>query len=468
MKSKLFALMLASLSSGAFALTIDEYVNQVTGGNDSAVASDLSSKGAMKRKGEGSLPFATNFYFNGQYSDDQRLTSAPTFQGNGTRVTRYDLGFSQRFRFGLDASAGYVQQQTKLIGVDKGFVRFYDYYDQMFQVNLTAQLWRNWMGKESRALETSQVESAKALSYREEFNLRVLESDARVAYWNLVQARANVDVQKAAVERSDKIRISNKSKFERQLTDKIDLLQSVANLDYRELQLKQAYQDLSRVSRAFNVLRGVEGDVVESDVTSMNNAALIDSLEVPVKGELRADVKAMLSQSLAERAQSDAASELSRPKLEVFATLSTNGKDKLWSTSYNQSMSTGYTNNAVGVRFTAPLDFELLSNNKEGRSMEARAADLRYRRKTFEVDREWVDTLTRYNDAKERLSLARKIEEAQKAKTQHERNRLAQGLTTTFQSLTFEQEYADSQLNRLRAETELLSLHARLRLFANK
>ncbi len=469
MRSKIVAALgVTILSLEASALTVNEYITQVTGQNDSAIASDLTSRGALMRKGEGSLPFVTNYYLNGSYVDDQRLTGAPTFQGKDTRSTRYETGFSQKFRFGMDASLGYVQQQTRVFGINPALVRFYDYYDQAFQLNLTQSLWRNWLGKESVAQERASVENAKALSYREEFNLRVLESDARVAYWNFVQALTNVEIQKEAVARAEKIRATNKSKVDRQLTDKIDFLQSDANFEFRQLQLKQAYQDLSRMARTFNLLRGVEGDQVEGTLTSETNRYEIDKLTVPVKGEMRADVKAILAQSLAERAVSESAYELSKPKLEVFAQLSSNGKDRNWSTSYNQANSNVYMNNAVGVRFLAPLDFELLKQNKEGRGLEARAADLRFKRKTFEVDREWVDTLTRFNDARDRLDLARKIESAQKAKTAHERNRLAQGLTTTFQSLTFEQEYADSQLNRLRAETDVLSLHARLRLFANQ
>jgi outer membrane protein TolC len=469
MRSKIVtAMAVTAMSLQASALTLSEYITQVTGQNDSAVASDLTSRGAMMRKGEGSIPFATNYYFNGSYLDDQRLTGAPSFQGRDTRSTRYETGFSQKFRFGMDASIGYVQQQTRVYGVNPAIVRFYDFYDQAFQLNLTQSLWRNWLGKESVAQEKASVENAKALSYREEFNLRVLESDARVSYWNLVQALANVEIQKEAVARSEKILASNKSKFDRQLTDKIDFLQSDANLQFRQLQLKQAYQDLSRMARTFNLLRGVEGDKVEGTLTSETNKNEIDKLTIPTKGEMRADVKAILAQSLAERAVTESSYELSKPKLEVFAQLSSNGKDRTWSTAYNQANSNTFTNNAVGVRFLAPLDFELLKQNKEGRSLEARAADLRFKRKAFEVDREWVDTLTRYNDARDRLDLARKIESAQKAKTAHERNRLSQGLTTTFQSLNFEQEFADSQLSRLRAETEVLSLHARLRLFANQ
>lgn len=467
MHVKLTLLGLVLTLGSAHALTLDEYIKQVTGDNDGAKAAQLSADGALLRQSEGSLPFTTNVFFNADYADDQRLTGAPAFQGTGTRTKRFEGGLSQKFRFGLDASLGYLHQQTKINGVDS-IVAFSDFNDQQFQLKLNQSLWRNGFGSEARALEKAQVEQARALSFREQFNLRLLEADARVAYWNLLQAKANVAVQKEAVERSGKIRDTNKRKTDLRLTDRIDFLQSTANFQFRELQLRQAEQELARVSRTFNSLRGKEGDQVEDDLASIVTKMEIQRLTTPAKGEMREDVKAILAQSLAERAQAEAAAELNRPKLDVFATLSTNGKANNWSRAYHQVNTDVYTQNAVGLRFTAPLDVGLLNDNKSGRRMEAQAADLRYKRKVFEVDREWDDTLTRYNDARTRLELVRQIEEAQKAKTLHERNRLAQGLTTTFQSLTFEQDYADAQLERLRLETEILALHARLRLFANK
>jgi outer membrane protein TolC len=446
---------------------LEQYIQQVTGENDGARASELSAQGSLLRQGEGSLPFTTHAFFNADYSDDQRLTGAPAFQGTSTRSQRIEGGLSQKFRFGLDASVGYLHQKVKLSGVSN-IVAFSDYNDQQFQLKLSQSLWRNGLGSEARALEKVQVEQARALSSRERFNLRLLETDARVSYWNLLQAKANVVVQREAVVRAGKIRETNQRKSDLRLTDRIDLLQATANFQFRELQLRQAEQELARVARAFNNLRGKDGDQVEEDLASIVTKIEIARLAAPVKGEMREDVKAMLSQSLAERAQAEAAAELNRPKLDVFATLSTNGKADNWSRAYHQVNTDVYTQNAVGLRFTAPLDVGLLNDNKAGRRMEAQAADLRYKRKAFEVDREWDDTLTRYNDARARLELTRQIEEAQKAKTMHERNRLAQGLTTTFQSLTFEQDYADAQLNRLRVETEILTLHARLRLFATK
>ncbi len=137
MLNRFLALVLVAVCMNAQALTLSEYVKQVTGQNDSAVASDLTSRGALLRSGEGSLPFATNLYFNGDYVDDQRLTAAPAFQGSGTRVNRYEAGFSQKFRFGMDASLGYLQQKTVLQGVNKQLVRFYDYYDDTCQLKLT-------------------------------------------------------------------------------------------------------------------------------------------------------------------------------------------------------------------------------------------------------------------------------------------------------------------------------------------
>ena len=90
MHVKLALLGLVLTLGSAHALTLDEYIQQVTGENDGARASDLSAQGSLLRQGEGSLPFATSAFFNADYSDDQRLTGAPAFQGTGTRTQRIE------------------------------------------------------------------------------------------------------------------------------------------------------------------------------------------------------------------------------------------------------------------------------------------------------------------------------------------------------------------------------------------
>ena len=54
----------------------------------------------------------------------------------------------------------------------------------------------------------------------------------------------------------------------------------------------------------------------------------------------------------------------------------------------------------------------------------------------------------------------------QKEKLEYEKYRFELGRTTTYQVLTFEQDYAQALISRLMIEREILSLHAQLKTYA--
>ena len=77
-----------------------------------------------------------------------------------------------------------------------------------------------------------------------------------------------------------------------------------------------------------------------------------------------------------------------------------------------------------------------------------------------------MDLLAQLTEGKRKLDLARKIETVQKNKLDLERDRHKRGRTTTYQVLLFEQDFASSQLSRIRAEAELLRILAQMKTFS--
>jgi outer membrane protein TolC len=56
----------------------------------------------------------------------------------------------------------------------------------------------------------------------------------------------------------------------------------------------------------------------------------------------------------------------------------------------------------------------------------------------------------------------------QREKFEHERERLLRGRTTTYQAISFEQDYANTQLLRLRTQAEVLQTIAQMKAFREK
>lgn len=120
----------------------------------------------------------------------------------------------------------------------------------------------------------------------------------------------------------------------------------------------------------------------------------------------------------------------------------------------------------IGVRFTTPLDFGSLADYRDSYQREKVASEMRMKRKTFEVEREWEILTERFDNFKQRLLLTQKLEKVQERKLHAEKRRYNQGRTTTFQVLQFEQDYANAQLLKLRNERELITVYNQIMLFA--
>ncbi|HEX4924438.1 MAG TPA: TolC family protein, partial [Bdellovibrionales bacterium] len=159
-------------------------------------------------------------------------------------------------------------------------------------------------------------------------------------------------------------------------------------------------------------------------------------------------------------------SEKNQPTLDVYAQLARNALTADQSEAISKSTDPAHQGTTVGVRFNMPVDIGAWSDVKSGYEQQAAAAELRWQRRLFEQEKERKDLRFRVTETKKRLKLAQQLEAATKAKYDYERERHGRGRTTTFMVLQFEQELALAQLNRLRIQTEMLSLISQMKLYA--
>jgi outer membrane protein TolC len=117
------------------------------------------------------------------------------------------------------------------------------------------------------------------------------------------------------------------------------------------------------------------------------------------------------------------------------------------------------------VKLTVPLDFGVVTDIRDGYRAQAMAQDYLANKARFDLEQDWQDLRERYREAIDQLQVARELEKVQDEKIVNERNRFQTGRTTSFQVLQFEDNFFDSQLNRLRIENQILSLRATARLY---
>lgn len=448
----------------SWGMDLEAFLNEVKGKHKGYKALETSAKAKDLRKDEARLFFKPSFFLNGEYYDDQRPTNAPAFQGTQTLRHTLRSGFSQNLRLGTKASVSYNVLKTQINGTQGNFLPNKKFFDVAPQIEVSQSLWRNFLGSEFEASEKAQLAQVEAARFSDQFSFKQLIMQAENAYWRLYFAQTSLKVQKESLERAKRLRDWNAERVRNNLVDEADLLQAEANLQSREIEYQDTITEIASALKEFNSYRESEGDVSlqgepEENATDILNANL------PKKMKLREDVIVQLANQKAARANAELGTQRNRPNLELYGSYSINGRDAQYSDAYDQAATATKPFSIVGVRFTTPLDLGSMNDYKKAYAQEVTAAELSYKRKLFEVEKEWEILTERFVNFKTRLKLSQKMVTLQEKKLQKEKQRYNQGRTTTFQVLQFEQDFANAQLLKLRYERELLTVYNQIKLF---
>jgi outer membrane protein TolC len=460
----IFLTLLLSLNCSANELTLEQFLKQVEDKNQTVNASKISSDAAVKRKDEKRLLFTPSVFAQAQTAVDKKATTVVSMMGDKTDNTTISTGLMQQFDFGLKGKLSYSLSHTILHHATA--LNPNDFNESALGLELTHSLWRNLWGSENKAQADLIEGQSEIQKYSENFKIKNILTKAEALYWGLSQMRKIVAVQKENLERAHKIKSWAQGRVNSGLGEKSDLLQADANVKFREFELKSATQDQKNLERTFNTLRGDDSTVVAEPLTPVDNAQ-IKSLGLPARAEMRDDTKIAREVQKISKANATLSIERNKPTLEVYGTYVLNGRDATRSKAIDKAIQNDYATEAIGIRFNTPLDVFNLKNNIDGYKNDQIAAELNFKQKLFDENQEWNDLSTKFEDAKTKLFLAEKMEEAQKVKVINERDRLTKGRTVTFQVLNFEQDYAQSELLKIKSETDVLNLYTQLKIFSD-
>ncbi len=450
----------------ASALTLEDYLKEVREKNRGVVALISSSEAKKLRQDEGGLFFKPSFFLTGEYYDDRRPTNAPSFQGTQTLRHTLRTGLGQNLRTGTKLALSYNIYKTQINGASATVIPNNQFFDLAPQIEITQSLWRNFLGSEFEATEKVQNAQAEAQRFSDLFNYKQLMINAENAYWRLYVAQTSLKVQAESLERAKKLRDWNARRFSSNLIDESDLVQAEANLQSREIEYQDTLTEIQSAAREFNAAREVEGEVVNLEGTKGKDSSYILDASLPTKMKIREDVRVQLANQKIASANAELGIQRNRPNLELYGTYSLNGRDKQYSNAYDQAVTATRPFSIIGVRFTTPLDVMSLNDYKKAYAQEKVASELSYKRKVYEVDRDYEILHERFDNFKKRLKLAQKMVQVQERKLLSEKARYNQGRTTTFQVLQFEQDFANAQLLKIRFERELILVYNQLKLFS--
>ncbi|MFM8269682.1 MAG: TolC family protein, partial [Pseudomonadota bacterium] len=339
-----------------------------------------------------------------------------------------------------------------------------NFYEAKPVLELNQSLWKNGLGSETRSNVQIAESGAKAQGYADSFKLKAALAEAEGMFWRLAISRQVVKVQKESLERAERLKDWNRKRVRTGLGDRSDELQAEANLQVRTLEYQTALNEVRSAGLAFNSLRGIQNEKVEDELPAITRTTT-ENLKPKEKSGMRLDVKAAQELTKVAEAQAQIGKERNSPTLDLFGTLATNGRTDQWNSSVSDSFRTRFPTFTVGLKFQTALDVGQVLDNQRAYTAEKKAAELTYRRKAFEEERDYQDLKKKFEETKERLKLCFGIEEVQEKKLAREKERLKLGRSVTYQVVMFEQDFASAELLRLKTQGELLGLVTQLNLF---
>jgi outer membrane protein TolC len=459
----LLILMAFPESPRAETLSLESYLGQVSEDSHGAKASQAQIEGTSLTAKEGGLATMSRLNFQGSFTDDQRQFPNP-FQTT-TRSRAIGLGFEKQFSFGLASKVSYNIASLNY-GTASAFLR--DYLGAQTQVDLTQSLWRNAWGKETRASAELSEASSLAAEFGERFKLKQLLAQAENAYYRLAIANESVKLERELLDRSKKILEWTEKRVKNHLSDRIDLLQTRSAFQFRSISLKAAEQEWLSARIGFNQYRSKASDeVLEEPVLAPTERIL--SLEVPTRAPETLDVKAARESERVTRASNELSLQKVQPDLAVFANAGFNGIDfQGQSGATTRALTAQHPIYTAGVRLNFALDLSETAAIRAGRAKQQLAAEHLTRQKEIESEALFRDLSLKFSEARQRLRMADELVAMQKEKLEYEKYRFGLGRTTTYQVLTFEQDYAQALISRLRIESEILALHSQLKTFTRE
>lgn len=451
MKLVVVALLLST--SNVFAQSnLNSYLEEVKKFNPQYKSTLQASEGAKLRATEGTLLILPELSIDVSRTVDETEPTAP--MGDKNTYELYSLGISQNTTFGLAGKLSYghgytfTENSTVLPPAYSN-----GYHRASPSIELSQSLWKNGFGSEVRATRSAINAAARAKQFEERAkNLAVL-IEAQNAYSKLYYTQKTVQAFQESMEVAGKLRSWAKKRLDQSLGEQSDYYQTKATYELRELEYLSALQEEKTAARAFNSLKGESSDVV----TAKLEAPPLPTYQKQSFSEKiwRDDVRAANKAAEASKANSLMGKEKNRPTLDLYGKYALTGLDPDGSAAHDESLTDDHPVYTVGIKLVVPLAFTKSNDVIKGYEQEALAADLSFKRKAQEQERDFNDLVSRIDNATLRLKLASSLEESQRIKVQAERKRHGRGRTTFFQVLQFEQDYLSSQLNKIKTEAEL-------------
>lgn len=456
-------------------MTVEQYLEQVQSRNPEIKEVDLSIQANSQKILELEMIYSPLLTAGYNYIDDRGGAGfGSSLPLDKMTSNAWNIGASKKFKTGSNISLGYsssdseisLVEPTAIIG-DNKISGFTGYEIKPF-IRVDQSLLRDFNGLTEVGIQKAKA-TARSGQYLQLFRKQQTLLSAKTAYWNLSLARDVVAFRKISLERTAKLLSWNEQKYNLDLVEEGDLLQSQAAHKLRQLNLEQAFADEIKASRDFNEMLGDSSEVVNVAVEKLadreNDYASLDTL---TRFGQRADVLAARAKYESSKFADQETYYRSLPEISAFGQYSLHGLGLQYSNAWNQVANSDKPAYMLGLSLIVPLDYKTLRKVREGYKNDFNAAQQAFNRSELAAKNGWEQLLNNWSNVRTRLKLAREIQTIQEKRVANEQSRLERGRSTTFQVLTAENDLDEAILNVYRLVFEELMTSAQAELYNTK
>lgn len=453
-------------------LSLEEYLKAVEEKDPQTRAQTLQQEAGRLEASKANFGISPDLIskVTGHYTERQSFGS-PITADNGKGLGA-ELKIRQPTVIGLEVEPGIRFERWKYSGLSSlagAPIAGDSYSDATLFINLRQPLWSGGFGRQKRA----ERDLVRALASQSEFAGRAGREarlwEAKRAYFTLVYFQNLLEVQGKAAQDATALEKWTQKRANQNLTDESDALQSRAQQQRRELDLASTQKNYKEAARYFNSLRGLVSDEVVENLAPMENLKknLVASEKLAASAaNISAAAKASQASLLAAQNEARLNKEISRPKLDLFGTGEFSALKSKLSPAIGGAFAGKDKGLLVGLEMVLPLNVMARWRAVKSDELKVQAAENSLAQTRIDENQRKQNLLESISSLREQVKIAQVLEDTQKKKLQLERARHRQGRSTTFQILSFQQDYSDIQAQRLGLELALLTQISELELFS--
>lgn len=449
-------IFLTTSSFGEF-LTVDQYVKKVEKNNNTLKEIDYQIEAITKKFKESFRAYSMSLGSNLGYANDKTRAYNATygeFADQSVQALKFDVSVNKQLETGTLLSVGYGTNYSSV----KYIFPEYTTTDMAPYVALEQSLLKNFKGDLTKISIAKFKASAESLLYIQTYKKQQILLGAKKTYWALSYARTVNEFRKLSFERSKKILDWNTSRYNRDLAEKNDVLQSKALYKGRELALKQSQFDIITASRNFNEMINISSNSADYDIESINNLEIyFKGISELKKGEgRRADVLASLSNVESSKYTAQEKNKSIGADLKLSGKFAFNGVDSSFGGASSEMTKLNYPSWALGLAYSLPLDFSIQKSVNEGFEAEIQATVKQAEQIELAEKNDWNQLNANWKNTLEKYDIAKEINQIQQERNIEEQKLLKAGRSTTFEMIQSEDDLDNSVLTKYQMSMDLI------------